>query len=70
MSVHHLNIGVGAGYPRPKSLTQNVSDNFGLKRLVEIGRRVSFATFSILSKLPIILSEICGDSTKVSDEMT
>ena len=68
--MHHLNIEVGAGYPKPNSLTQKVSDNFGLKRLVEIEMCVSFADFSILSKLPIILSEICGDSTNVSDDIT
>ena len=69
MSVHHLNQLVGAGYPRPNSLTQNVSSVGGLRRFVPIGSPAFFAAFSILSKLFVILCAICGDSTSVSDDM-
>ena len=69
MSVHHLNMAVGAGYPSPNILTQNVSDVGGLRRFVPIGRSAFFAAFSMLSKLFVIHCAICGDSTSVSDEM-
>ena len=34
LSVHHLNRLVGAGYPSPNKLTQNVSEMFGVSKFV------------------------------------
>ena len=45
MSVHHLNNEVGAGYPKPSSRTQKVSEVGGLSRFVSRGRPIFLAAF-------------------------
>jgi len=70
ISVHHLNNEVGAGYPKPSSRTQKVSLVGGLRRFVSIGKPMFFAAFSILSRFRVILSAICGASTRVLEEIT
>ncbi len=69
LSVHHLKLLEGAGYPKPKRQTQKESLVRGLTRFVEIGRFCSFAAFSILDNVSVICSTIFGDSTRVSEEI-
>ena len=69
-SVHHLNFGLGAGYPLPIKLTQKLLLNSGVNLCAVIGSNCSFAATFILSIESLICDIKKGVSTKVSVDIT
>ena len=68
-SVHHRNRVDGAGYPRPRRLTQKVSDTSGTTLWASKGSPNSFAARFAASRLRSLQSTPTGISMSGSDEM-
>jgi hypothetical protein len=68
-SVHHLNFGRGAAYPRPMSMTQNDSSILGMSRTATTGMVWAAAAAVIEACWRSTHDEMMGFSTRVSVEI-